>query len=280
MKRIGFVDYYISEWHANNYPNWINAAAEGLGLEYKVCYCWAEKYESPVDSVNTDQWCEKYGVEKCNTIEELCEKSDVIIILAPSNPETHLRYAKAVLPFKKRTYIDKTFAPDFATATEIVELAKECGTPFFTTSALRYASELSEFNDVRNVIVTGGGGNLDEYIIHNVEMAVALMKGKFQKVKVESVGRQAICRCATEDGREAVLLFSYAMEYSVTAEDGSKRLKKKTVASDFFKKLIETILVFFENGKTPFDLTETLEVMRVREGLIKAFAQDGEWVEL
>jgi hypothetical protein len=86
--------------------------------------------------------------------------------------------------------------------------------------------------------VTGGGGNFDEYIIHNIEMAVALMKGKFQKVKVESVGRQAICRCVAEDGREAVLLFSYAMEYSVTAEDGSKRLKRKAVASDFFKKLI------------------------------------------
>lgn len=280
MKKIGFVDYYIGEWHANNYPKWIAAATEELGLDYKVSYCWAERYESPVDSVNTDQWCEKYGVKRCDTIEELCEKSDVIIILAPSNPETHLRYAKAVLPFKKRTYIDKTFAPDYVTAKKIVDLAKEYGTPFFTTSALRYASELSEFEDIKNVIVTGGGGNFEEYIIHNIEMAVALMKGSFKKVKVESVGRQAICRCVTDDGREAVLLFSYAMEYSVTAEDSSRRLKKKTVASDFFKKLIETILVFFENGEVPFDTAETLEVMRVRDGLIKAFANDGEWVEL
>ena len=26
MKKIGFVDYYLSEWHANNYPAWIEEA--------------------------------------------------------------------------------------------------------------------------------------------------------------------------------------------------------------------------------------------------------------
>ena len=36
MKKIGFVDYYISEWHANNYPTWIKEACEKLGTEYKV----------------------------------------------------------------------------------------------------------------------------------------------------------------------------------------------------------------------------------------------------
>ena len=38
MKKIGFVDYYISEWHANNYPAWIDA----LGCDYKVTHAWAE----------------------------------------------------------------------------------------------------------------------------------------------------------------------------------------------------------------------------------------------
>ena len=25
MKTIGFIDYYLDEWHANNYPAWIRA---------------------------------------------------------------------------------------------------------------------------------------------------------------------------------------------------------------------------------------------------------------
>ena len=93
MKQIGFVDYYISEWHANNYPAWFQEAAEKLGVEYQVAYAWAEKDISPVDGVSTDEWCEKMGVERCHSLAELCEKSDVIVILAPSNPEKHLEYA-------------------------------------------------------------------------------------------------------------------------------------------------------------------------------------------
>ena len=30
MKTIGFVDYYISEWHANNYPVWIKKICEEI----------------------------------------------------------------------------------------------------------------------------------------------------------------------------------------------------------------------------------------------------------
>ena len=119
MKKIGFIDYYISEWHANNYPKWISEASERLGEDFKVSYAWAELDVSPVDGVTTDEWCEKFGAEKCETLAELCEKSDVILLLAPSNPEKHLQYAKAVLPYGKTTYIDKTFAPDLATAEEI-----------------------------------------------------------------------------------------------------------------------------------------------------------------
>ena len=49
MKKIGFIDYYLSEWHANNYPAWINEAADKLGLDCKVAYGWAEKSPSPLD---------------------------------------------------------------------------------------------------------------------------------------------------------------------------------------------------------------------------------------
>lgn len=27
MKKIGFIDYFLDEWHANNYPDWIRETA-------------------------------------------------------------------------------------------------------------------------------------------------------------------------------------------------------------------------------------------------------------
>ena len=128
MKKIGFVDYYISEWHANNYPLWIAEECKKNGLSYEVAYAWAEEYVSPVDGRNTDEWCREFGVEKCNSIDELCEKSDFIIILAPSNPEKHLAYTKEVFKYGKPTYVDKTFAPDYKTAKEIFAISEKYGT--------------------------------------------------------------------------------------------------------------------------------------------------------
>ena len=113
MKKIGFVDYYISEWHANNYPAWIATACGNMGLDYEVAYAYAEEYSSPYDGRNTDEWCRDFGAQRCLSIEELCSKSDVIIVLAPSNPERHLDYVKEVFKHAKRTYVDKTFSPDF-----------------------------------------------------------------------------------------------------------------------------------------------------------------------
>ena len=51
MKKIGFIDNFLSEWHANNYPGMIcgNERAKALGLE--VCYAYAKTDVSPYDGV-------------------------------------------------------------------------------------------------------------------------------------------------------------------------------------------------------------------------------------
>ena len=280
MKKIGFVDYYISEWHANNYPAWFKEANENLGLDYEVAYFWAEKDVSPVDNVTSAEWAKKMGIEQVDTIEELCKKSDVIVVLAPSNPEKHLEYAEKVLPYAKRTYIDKTFAPDLETSLKIFDIAEEYGTPFFTTSALRYAEELKEFTDVKNLVITGGGRLFEEYLIHNAEMAVALLKDRIVKVKTEKMGAQYFCRAKTEKGSEIGIVFSQGLGYSITAENSKGEILHKDITSSFFLNLISDMLSFFEDGKTPFDTKETIEVMRLRSGLIDAAAKDGEWLEV
>ena len=280
MKKIGFVDYYISEWHANNYPAWMAEMNEKLGYDYQVCYAWAEEYVSPVDGVNTDQWCEKMGVERCMTVEELCEKSDVIVVLAPSNPETHLRLAQAVLPYGKRTYIDKTFAPNYEIAKQIFDLGKKYNAPFFSSSALRYGDELEKFAGAKNVMVTGGGRSLEEYGIHIVEMGVSILKSPAKKVKVEHLGQHRICNVITEDGNKASLIYAQGMPYRVAAELPDGTYHGEAIASDFFRNLIGDMLRFFETGKASFDPEETLEVMRLRDAILQADKTENEWMDV
>ncbi len=280
MKKIGFIDYYISEWHANNYPGWIAQANEKLGSDYKVAYAWAEKDISPLDNVSTDEWCEKYGVERCRSIAELCEKSDAVIILAPSNEEKHLQYASEALPFGKPTYIDKTFAPDLATAKEIFAIAEKHGTKFFSSSALRYADELANIKDASNLIFTAGGSNFKEYIIHPVEMAVKLLSDSVKRVKIDRQGAQRICVAQAGSGKTVSIAFAAALPYIIAVEDSNGENSCYKIESAMFVNMLTDIIRFFESGEPSFDSAQTLEAMRFRDGLLRADTCPGEWVEI
>ncbi len=273
MKKIGFIDYYIDEWHANNYPAWIEKACAQKGLDYKVSYCFAELDVSLKYGGTTDEWCEKFGVEKCESIDELCEKSDVIIILAPSNPETHLRYAEAALKYGKPTYIDKTFAPSLNVAEKIFELASEYNTPFFSTSALRYATELDVVGAPKQMMVMGGGSNLPEYSVHLCEMIIKKMGGDVKAVSAIQNGTQWMIKADFGDGRSATAIYGAKLPYGIyfSSDEGEKWIP---VTSSFFDGLISDILDFFESGKPSFDINETLEVMRLRDKVIAATADN------
>ena len=80
--KIGFIDYYLDEYHANHYPGWIKNAAD----ESCAFYAWAQ-IDSPKGGLTTDKWCEKYGAIRCDTIEDVCKICDFLIILSPDNPE-------------------------------------------------------------------------------------------------------------------------------------------------------------------------------------------------
>lgn len=281
MKRIGLIDYYISEWHANNYPAWIARLNTELGTAFAVSYAWAEKDVSPVDGVTTAAWCEKNNITPCADIAEICEKSDMLIILAPSNPETHLRYAQAVLPYGKPTYIDKTFAPDLATAKEIVQLSRQYNTPFFSTSALRYASELAGFAGQPYLMLTGGGGNLPEYIIHLAEMVICLQPAAAERVTVVKQGQQRICHIDHAGGAKTTLLYSPALGYSITGEATDGSAKHAAVTSRFFDGLMKDILQFFtDSSKLPVANEDTLAVMRLRDAILAADRVPGQTVAL
>ena len=86
------------------------------------------------------------------------------------------------MKYGKTTYIDKTFAPDLETAKAIFAVAEKYNTKIFTSSALRYAEEIADYTDVKNVMIKGGGRSLEEYIIHQIEMAVKLTKGEQAKL--------------------------------------------------------------------------------------------------
>lgn len=275
MKKIGIIDYFIDEWHSNEYLGLFKKANEELGLDYEIAYGYAEINKE--GRLTTDEWCQKNGVIRCHTIEEVCEKSDNLLILAPANPETHLHYAEKALPYGKTTYIDKTFAPDLDTAKKIFALAEKYNTKIFTSSALRFAAEISDLSDVEGMIITGGGRSLEEYIIHQIEMAVKLMQAEADGVRVYYRGPQATIVVRFGE-RTATLNYSFsACGFSVDVKkwNGQSCIYRKIDSGSEFYGLVKTILQFFAKEEQPFDKKETLQVLGIRDAIIKGMQGNG-----
>lgn len=279
MKKIGFVDYFLDEWHANNYPEWIKAKNKG----FEVAYAYGE-----VDKLNgksTEQWCEDNGIERCKTIEELCEKSDVIAILSPDNSERHLMYAEQVLPFGKLTYIDKTFAPDSETAEKIFALSEKYHCPICSTSALRFATELENLQNVESMMSVGGGMTYDIYAIHQLEMIVKLMGANVKRVIATQNTMSVNLTFEYADGRRASLIQTvncYDIPFMLlTKHEGeTDTTRYTTIKSEYFQNFIDGLLAFFETGKLMATKQETLAVIRLIDNGKKALSNLDNWIEL
>ena len=281
MKKIGIIDYYIDEWHSNTYLGLFERAAAELRLNYKVAYAWAE-LERFEGRRSTDEWCDENKIERCMSIDELCEKSDNILILAPANPEKHLEYARVALKYGKSTYIDKTFAESLESANEIYRIAEKYGTKIFSTSALRYAVELDGLENIESLVICGGGRSLEEYVIHQIEMAVRLMGTDVRDVRVFDRNAHSTS-IVNFGGRYATLNYSISGGFSVDAlvsgEPNSRNLPIKN--GEYFYILAKNILSFFDTNKQPFDAAQTIAVIAIRDAIIKGKAMPiGELVKI
>lgn len=271
MKTIGFIDYFLDEWHANEYPAMIRAYNEKFGKDYLLKYAWAEIDNPQKGKLTTDEWCRKYGATRCDSIEELCEKSDYVIVLSPSNPEKHLGYAERVFACGKNAYVDKTFAPDYQTTQKIFAAAKANGVKFFSSSALRYADELARYNGDCNVIsVTGGGSNFDEYIIHQIEMVVKCLGVGAKSLSVVKHGDLERVEILYDDQRYAAMIYAPNFPFTVAVGKENQNSSYLSINSPYFNNLIADIFRFFETNETSFPEEQTSEVMKIREAAVSA----------
>ena len=276
-KRIGFIDLYINNWHANNYPAWFRTAKRADEFELGYAY---EETPAP-GSPSLEDWCAKNGMRPAHDIETVVANSDCLCVLAPNNPEAHDRLAALPLAAGKPLYVDKTFAPDKATAARFFETARRHGTPLMSTSALRYGEEFvamrKRFGQTRpvHVTATGGGRSFGEYSIHQIEMVVVAL----------GLGARSVVRlpgCATElysvryaDGvRSALLTYNPKADFTLTAF-GEDRVDGAPGATNMFPHLIDAMLEFFATGASLVPEAETIEVAAIRAAALKAQSTPG-----
>ena len=279
MKVVGLIDYYLDEWHANNYPKWIKEASGG---ELEVRYAYA-KMDSPLPGGRTTrQWCQDAGIERIDSIQELIAKSDCINVLSPDNPEMHEELCDLPLRSGKPVYVDKTFAETKASAEKIFALAEESGTPCFSASALRFAQEYQDIprQDIAG-IVSIGAGLLSNYSIHQIEPIIYLMGPEVKRVMF--IGTEALPAAVLEfqDGRRASFSHhGWDCPFAMTIDMKDGTTKRVDVVSDHFALFIKEMVAFFLGAPPAVSHEDTIAVIAAREAAIKASRQPGVWVEV
>ncbi|MEA4822867.1 MAG: hypothetical protein VB111_01970 [Clostridiaceae bacterium] len=284
MKKIGIIDHYLDNWHANHLPEWLENETKGA---YQICYAYGSL--SPVDGEQPEgherhrssaTWCREMGVELCASPAEVVEKADVLMVLAPNSPEQHVSLSRDALASGKRTYIDKTFAPDVKTAKEIFAMAQDGRTPMFSSSALRFSAELPAVARAGiRTIQSRGGGIYKIYAIHQLEMIVVLLGTEARRVMA----------LGTEDAPQLVVEFSggryatwghFDCDFGMAiGYDGGKELVVSAF-TNFFPNFVHELVDFFETGAVKAEKAETLAVIGIREAGFAALANPGTWVEV
>ncbi len=272
MKRIGFVDYKLENFHANVYLKILREDLKARG--YEVSGAWS------LDEASGKEWAAKNNVPYFTSPESLDKNCDFYVILAPSNPETHLELCKKFFRFGKTTYVDKTFAPDTRTAEKIFKIADKFGVKMQTSSALRYTNVQDAVKQsggtgiVKHVVTWGGGSSFGEYAIHPVELAVSVMGPDAETLMRRGGGNLSQLLINFSGGRTAVVNVyannSTPFAASVTDEKETKIINVDS--SKIFVNLAAAVLDLFDTGKEGIDRAESLAIRRILDAAEKTAA--------
>ncbi len=179
------------------------------------------------------------------------------------------------------TYVDKTFAPDLAAAERLFAIARQSGTPCYSTSALRFAAE---YRDIRPDEVTAvscwGPNDFDTYSVHQLEPLMMLMRAEPARVMWLDGEKWMSLAVQFRDGRCATLsCFAGGSPFvtNVSLRSGNRLI---TVESDFFAAFIEELCRFYQTGEVRVPHRETLAIMAVRGAGLLAAKTPGVWVDV
>lgn len=282
MLRIGFVDYYLDNWHANNYPCFLRETIARMGYDARLGMAYG-LHTSP-DGVTTEQWCRRQNMCPAESIQEVIDNSDAIMVIAADDSRWHEEVAQIPLQSGKPVFVDKTFAPDLATAKRMFALAEKHGTPVFSSSAQRYCQDILDWRVTHperpKFVSTVGPHSLDNYAVHQLEPIMALMGPGVKRIKAFSVGT-AVTQLILDygDGRLASFMQSPQpwAEFNFMVSDGETGKRLVSDDRNFYHNLSNAILDFFARGSVPVPKAETLEIVAIIETARQARLHPDTW---
>jgi predicted dehydrogenase len=201
----------------------------------------------------------------------------------------HLARAKPFLVAGIPCFVDKPFTCSLADAKAMAELAVRKKVLVWSSSALRYAAELTAYlADTKHGPILGAvtwgpcslhdrNPGLFHYGIHAVEMLYALMGPGCVRVGCDHQADADVVTGTWADGRTATVRGTRkgpgVYGFVGFAEKGTQAVAVST--GDFYRELLKKVVEGFTTGKAPVDIAVTLEMVAFIEAANKSGANHG-----
>jgi hypothetical protein len=241
----------------------------------------ASRVDKFADTIHT-QW----GVEIVPDIATLLGKVDAVL-LSSLDGRVHLEQARPVIAAHKPLFIDKPLAATLEDARAIARLAKEAGTPWFSSSSLRFGViGAMGRQPAASAVTTWGPGpfephhylDLSWYAIHPVELLYTLMGPGCESVTRVSGKDLDTIVGHWKDGRVGTVLAARPYgDYGALVFRGREVVEnhpKPGPATDY-RPLVLEIVKFFQTGQPPVPNEETLEILAFLDAAQKSKEQGG-----
>ncbi len=289
--RLGIIGLDTS--HVPAFTGYLNDPANKTGCKVVAAYRGGSA-DIPSSANRLDKFTKelqkKYGVEIVDSIEELCEKVDGIL-LESVDGRPHLAQAKIVFAAGKPVFIDKPVAGSLADAVEIFKLSKESGVPCWTSSMYRFthgvqAVKQGKVGDVIGCIAYGPctlephHPDFYWYGVHTAETLFALMGTGCETVARTSSEAADVAVGQWKDGRIGIFRGQrHSGGRSGFLAFGSKGTHKDGHDGGY-PVLLKEIVKFFKTGKASVSPEETLELFAFMSAADESKAKGGVPVRL
>ena len=278
MIKIGFIDYYLDNWHADNYPSFFRENSNG-----ECIVAWAYGQIDNPNGISNEEWSGKHNIPLCKTFDELIEKSDCIAVLSPDDLQMHVALSDKALKSGKRVYIDKILAAEKSDARQMLDTADLYGGLCWSSSALGFAAELREIDrESTDVFYIEGPESFEVGAVHLIEQAVMLADANPVRVMATGGEKHPSFVVEFDNGKAAHLIHRNddLYTYAVTPVDKNNNCVRRVIESQFFAEFIKAVISFFKTGEIPVSRERIMRTVSVMQSAEVSLEKPFEWVNI
>ncbi|MEI8244642.1 MAG: Gfo/Idh/MocA family oxidoreductase [Lentisphaerota bacterium] len=232
------------------------------------------------------------GVEICDSLEGTAKDMDAFFLESVDGRQ-HLEQFKELAKFGKPVFIDKPFACSFEDAKAIVEISREKNVPVMTASAIRFAKGIGDLLEAGEVVQScdafGPMAVLSDYRdyfwygIHSAEVLYAMMGKGCLTVRTFNTGKIDVIVGMWDDGRIGSLRGNRTGANNFGCVVTTNKIAKAGFASGeipYYALMLRQVIPFFQTGKSPICLKESLEVIAFLEAASQSLVNGGKTINI